>query len=125
MVYGNNGFCTELMRQFSGRVIGKRGAAGVYLSGVVGQCIGCAVKIDDGTMGPQYNVTMEFLHWLTKHNKLLPPRVNEGETDSKDLKDLQLILNNLEKYRVTQSLNSMGIHVGDTKCIDGLFPNTL
>jgi L-asparaginase II len=35
MVSGNNNFCTEMLRFFNGKVIGKIGASGVYLSGIV------------------------------------------------------------------------------------------
>jgi hypothetical protein len=138
MVYGTNGFCTELMREFSGQVIGKRGAAGVYLSGVVRGSIGCAVKIDDGAMGPQYNVTMELLHWLWGQNKLqsCPSLLSSEEEENQasngddsshgwpnkqEGKDLKQRFDNLERFRVTPSYNSMGLLVGHTRCVEGLF----
>jgi hypothetical protein len=133
MVYGTNGFCTELMKEFSGRVIGKRGAAGVYLSGVVGGGIGCAVKIDDGAMGPQYNVTMELLHWLWGQNKLQSPPLpalrcssreeGEGQGDQQSNEDLlRQKFESLERFRVAPSCNSMGVLVGATRCVEELFP---
>jgi hypothetical protein len=139
MVYGTNGFCTALMTEFSGRVIGKRGAAGVYLTGIVGEGIGCAVKIEDGSMGPQYNVTMEFIHWLVRRNKLRPSSApfvaeenhqggNAGDENQLvpaaelNIKEFTRKLRNLEKFRVTPSYNSMGVFVGQTQCVEGLFP---
>lgn len=52
MIYGEKGYCTDLMTQMEGAVIGKRGAGGVYMTGFVGRGVGCAVKIDSGVMGP-------------------------------------------------------------------------
>jgi hypothetical protein len=52
------------MHRFGGRVLGKRGAAGVFMCGLVGRAVGTAVKIDDGQMLPQYIVTMRVLRWL-------------------------------------------------------------
>lgn len=63
LVRGTGEFCTQLMRAGRGRVIGKIGAGGVYVSGIVGHGLGCAVKIDDGSRGPADNVTMGFLVW--------------------------------------------------------------
>lgn len=122
------------MKEFSGQVIGKRGAAGVYVFGIVGAGIGCAVKIEDGTTGPQYNVTMELLHWLWRQNKLPTPSLlsteeeenqrsntDEGFGGEGKVKDLKQIFQNLERFRVTPSCNSMGILVGTTHCVEGLF----
>lgn len=116
MVYGNNGFCTELMREFKGNVIGKRGAAGVYMSSIVNHHIGIAVKIDDGTMGPQYNVTigcLKYLYFNYLHNQ------NNLSEDERN--EILLILQKLQRFDITPSINSMGIQVGITKCNDELF----
>ena len=61
MVGGTERFCSEMIGQANGRVVGKLGAAGMYLFGIPGKGIGGAVKIDDGAHGPQYNVVMEML----------------------------------------------------------------
>ena len=50
----------------AGAVIGKVGAAGVYLTGIVGHGVACAVKMDDGTRGPANNVTMGFIVWAAR-----------------------------------------------------------
>jgi L-asparaginase II len=71
-------FCTELMTAGGGRVIGKLGAAGVYLCGIVGEGVACAVKIDDGTRGPQYTVTAAFLLWAAR---LLAPPSAPSDSD--------------------------------------------
>jgi len=64
MVGGSKRFCTDLMQTCKGRIIGKLGAEGVYGMGVVNKGIGCAIKIDDGTTGPQYNIASKFLECL-------------------------------------------------------------
>ena len=61
MVGGSGRFCTELMSAGEGRIIGKLGAAGAYVLGFPAFGIGAAIKIDDGTLGPQYNVAMELI----------------------------------------------------------------
>lgn len=63
MVYGEDGYCSELMSNTKGAVIGKRGAGGVYMAAVVRRGVGCAVKLDSGAMGPQYCVAQAFLDW--------------------------------------------------------------
>jgi len=48
MVAGTGGFCTELMKNTGGRLIGKLGAEGVYCIGVRDMDLGIAIKIEDG-----------------------------------------------------------------------------
>lgn len=64
MVRGTHSFCSDLLTYGRGDVFGKVGAAGVYASGIISKRIGLAVKIDDGLMGPQFNVTSAFLCWI-------------------------------------------------------------
>lgn len=129
MVYAEGGFDTVLMEKFSGQVIGKRGAAGVFISGIVERGIGCAVKIDDGMMQPQYNVTMQILHWIysgakpiygdsadadatsTEHTdtvSLLPGLVACSEECSLALQKLK----EMDMFLSSPSVNSMLIRVG-------------
>lgn len=49
MVAGTGGFCTELMKNTGGRIIGKLGAEGVYCIGVKDMNLGIAIKIEDGS----------------------------------------------------------------------------
>ncbi|MHC1721477.1 MAG: asparaginase [Clostridiaceae bacterium] len=48
MVAGTGGFCTELIKNTHGKLIGKIGAEGVYCIGLKQEGIGIAVKIEDG-----------------------------------------------------------------------------
>jgi L-asparaginase II len=64
MVAGTDRFCTDMMLAMEGAVLGKLGAAGVYVFGLPGQGIGGAVKIDDGATGPQYTVVTALLSAL-------------------------------------------------------------
>lgn len=61
MVAGHKRYCTELMQVCGSRVFGKTGADGVYSLGFIEEKIGCTIKIDDGLMGPQYNVAQAIL----------------------------------------------------------------
>jgi hypothetical protein len=123
MVYGTDGFCTQLMTALRGRVVGKRGAAGVYFSGVLGSSIGCAVKIDDGTMGPQYNVTMHLLRYVLRRQLPLGSIVDaDGDSDKEGVavdgceEEVEVAMKQLEKYFNTPSFNSMGRLVGHMSC---------
>ena len=118
MIYGSNGFCTELMKEFNGDIIGKRGAAGVYMTGMINHSIGIAVKIDDGTMGPQYNVTMNCLKFIYFNYLQRNNNINETE-----INEIVLKFQRLERFFITPSFNSMGILVGETKCPENLFLN--
>ncbi|KAM3515485.1 hypothetical protein MY11210_000858 [Beauveria gryllotalpidicola] len=71
MVAGEGRFCTELMRAFEGRVIGKVGADACYGVGIraceetrrlgaVGS-VGIAAKIEDGNMDMLYSAVAEIL----------------------------------------------------------------
>lgn len=64
MVGGNNRYCTDLMRAFRGRVIGKAGAEAVYCLGDRQTGLGIAVKIEDGGARAIYAVVNEVLRQL-------------------------------------------------------------
>ena len=64
LIAGNKRYCTELMQATKGRIIGKTGADGVYSAVIPHLKIGISIKIDDGTMGPQYTVMQELLTQL-------------------------------------------------------------
>lgn len=49
MVAGRNRFNTDLLRAARGKIVAKSGAEGVFCVGVVGEGIGIAVKVDDGS----------------------------------------------------------------------------
>lgn len=101
MVGGTDRFCTEMMEVAKGKVIGKLGAAGVYLFGFPGLGIGGAVKVADGLHGPQYNVVMELLHRLGGLSA-------EG-------------LGQLAKWHETPVPNCVGKQVGETTVVKELF----
>ena len=47
-----------------GRIVGKTGADGVYSLAIPEKEMGVAIKIDDGKMGPQYQVAHQLLKQL-------------------------------------------------------------
>lgn len=61
LIAGTKRYCTDLMKVTSGRIIGKTGADGVYCLAIPSKKWGIAIKIDDGKMGPQYQVAQEVL----------------------------------------------------------------
>jgi L-asparaginase II len=61
MVAGRGRYCTDMMQICAPRIIGKTGAEGVFCLGLTKEKIGVAIKIDDGEMLPQYNVTQRFI----------------------------------------------------------------
>lgn len=64
MVGGNNRYCTDLMREFGGRVFGKAGAEAVYCIGDRQTGLGIAIKIEDGGPRAVYAVMNEVLRQL-------------------------------------------------------------
>lgn len=64
LVAGTQRYCTDLMKVTNGRIIGKTGADGIYCLSIPEKKWGIAIKIDDGKMGPQYQVAQELLHNL-------------------------------------------------------------
>ena len=64
MVGGNQRYCTDLMRVFKGRIIGKSGAEGVYCLGDRELGLGIAIKIEDGNSRGKFAVMNEILRQL-------------------------------------------------------------
>ena len=95
MIAGTDGFCTELIRNTHGKLIGKIGAEGVYCVGVKGSGIGIALKMEDGSMDR------------------IPPVI------IKILKDLKLLsqdeMATLRKFDPIENLNDLGEPVGEIR----------
>jgi len=93
MIAGTNGFCSELIRNTNGKLIGKVGAEGVYCIGLKNEGIGIALKIEDGSMNR------------------IPPAV------IKILDDLDVLtkdeLKALQKYSPMDNLNDKNMNVGE------------
>jgi L-asparaginase II len=64
MVAGRERYCTEIIEASKGRVLGKTGADGVFCMAFPELGFGCAIKIDDGKMGPQYFVAQAIINAL-------------------------------------------------------------
>ena len=64
MVVGTKRYCTDLMNVTKGRIIGKTGADGVYCLAIPEKQWGISIKVDDGKMGPQYQIAQELLRKL-------------------------------------------------------------
>lgn len=64
MVAGTQRYCTDLMRVTNGRIIGKTGADGVYCLAIPEKKWGISIKLDDGKMGPQYQIAQDLLQKL-------------------------------------------------------------
>ncbi len=92
MIAGTNGFCTDLIANTNGKLIGKVGAEGIYCIGLKREGIGIALKIEDGNMSR------------------IPPVV------IKLLKELNVLtqqeLSSLKKYFPMANLNDVGTEVG-------------
>ena len=61
MIAGTKRYCTELMQICGNSIVGKTGADGVYCLAIPEKKWGITIKIDDGKMGPQYNVAQALL----------------------------------------------------------------
>ena len=97
MIAGTNGFCSELIRNTNGKLIGKIGAEGIYCIGLKKEGIGIALKIEDGSMSR------------------IPPAV------IKILNDLNVLTGEefhaLEKYSPMDNLNDKSSKVGEISSV--------
>jgi L-asparaginase II len=64
MIAGKKRYCSDLMRLSEGKLIAKTGADGIYSIGIRAHGIGICVKVDDGKMGPQYNIAQSIIEQL-------------------------------------------------------------
>lgn len=94
MLAGTNRYCTDLIKITNGRIIGKTGADGIYSLVIPSEGVGITVKIDDGKMGPQYQVVQELL-------------LNNGWISNSEYDEL-------EKYRKFELKNFSGKIVGES-----------
>ncbi len=65
MVSGDGSFDTELMLLSHGELISKAGAEGIQCVGRIGQGIGCAIKVRDGSKRAKHAVAIEVLKQLS------------------------------------------------------------
>jgi L-asparaginase II len=61
MVAGTKRYCTDIMKITQGRIVGKTGADGVYCLAIPEKKWGISIKVDDGKMGPQYQIAQALL----------------------------------------------------------------
>ncbi len=61
MVCGEGTFDTELMRLSEGELVSKGGAEGIQCIGRIGQGMGCAIKVLDGSKRAKYAVAIQVL----------------------------------------------------------------
>jgi L-asparaginase II len=96
MVAGTGGFCTELIKNTHGKLIGKLGAEGVYCIGIKEKGIGIAIKIEDGN-----------------YSRAIPPAA------MRCLEDLEVLdkdeIEALSSFRYFYNLNNIGNVVGEVK----------
>jgi len=68
LVAGEGRFDTELMRQAHGQVLSKGGAEGIQCLSRVGEGLGVAIKVEDGSARAKHAVALQLLEqldWLT------------------------------------------------------------
>lgn len=93
MIAGTNGFCTDLVKNTNGKLIGKLGADGVYCLAIKGIDVGIAIKIEDGN-----------------YSRVIPPVVMRCLEDIGALTTEEI--KSLEKYRSEDLKNSLNETVG-------------
>jgi L-asparaginase len=68
MIAGDGGFDTELMRASEGQLVSKSGAEGIQCVGRIGEGMGLAIKVIDGSKRAKYAVAIHLLRqmgWIT------------------------------------------------------------
>ena len=93
MIAGTNGFCTELIKNTHGKLIGKIGADGVYCLAVKGIDVGIAIKIEDGNF--HRAIPPVVMRCLEELNVLTTPEIEA-----------------LDSFRDKHLINSLGKRVG-------------
>jgi L-asparaginase II len=93
MVSGTGGFCTELIKNTHGNLIGKIGAEAVYVVGIKKQQLGIAIKLEDGNL---WRIAPAVVHTL-KELKIL----DDSELDA------------LRSFLVMENRNKHGQIVGE------------
>ncbi len=94
-VAGTGRLCTDLMTRAGNRVFAKTGAEGLYCAGLPGQCIGVAVKVEDGAQRAKDPALLRVLHGL-------------GVLDDDDL-------DALEDHARPVVVNTLGVRVGELR----------
>lgn len=100
MLAGTKRYCSDLISATNGKIIGKTGADGVYSMVVPERKIGICIKVDDGRMGPQYNIAQAVLEALD----LIEP--NQSEI--------------LKPYLLNENKNFAGNFTGNTQISEEL-----
>lgn len=103
MVAGTGRYCTDLMQNADHLIAGKTGAEGIYSIAFPSLKYGLCIKIDDGKMGPQYNVAQYIIE-------------KSGLINSKKL-------DKLKNYLESDIINFSGIITGKVKVNSGLLEN--
>lgn len=67
LVAGTGRLCTDLMSAWSGKVIAKIGAEGIYSAALLGPGIGIALKVEDGDMRASGVALLEILSQVLGH----------------------------------------------------------
>ncbi len=68
LISGTGGFDTELMQRAHGQIVSKGGSEGIQCIGRVGEGLGLAIKVEDGSKRAKHAVAMhllEQLDWIT------------------------------------------------------------
>jgi L-asparaginase II len=100
MISGTGGFCTDLIKNCSRKLIGKIGAEGVYCIGLRSEGIGIALKVESGSMDVIPPIVFHILNTLNVFNKL------------------EIIP--LKKYSVMDNKNDLNITVGKIRPVFSL-----
>ncbi len=100
-VGGSDRYCSEMMQTYPSTVVGKLGADGVYALGFPALQMGAAIKIEDGALGPQYNLAQALIQELGLSN---------AEQNEK-----------MHTYFETPQQNCNGIRTGFMTCMPGIF----
>lgn len=91
MVAGTGAFDTELMRLSQGDVVSKAGAEGVQCIGRIGEGMGLAIKVMDGSSRAKYAVAIQLLKQLSWITPTVSETLAESFMKLSDYKRLEVI----------------------------------
>jgi L-asparaginase len=91
MVAGEGAFDTELMRLAEGELVSKAGAEGIQCIGRIGEGMGMAIKVMDGSQRAKYAVAIQLLRQMGWISPLVSETLGEKFMKLSNFKRLEVV----------------------------------
>ncbi|MDF2502505.1 MAG: L-asparaginase, partial [Anaerosporomusa subterranea] len=119
MISGTGEFCTELMQNSDGKVVGKVGGEGVYGLGIVGTDKGICIKIADGNERAVYPVVVRVLRQLGVFDQAAEDRLYKWAYPPVNNHHGKMVGHTLPVFDIYNSLRNFSLASGDEYDLEG------